>query len=291
MIFEPIFTVALITLAGYIAARFVKLDLEQLSNVIVYVTGPALSFVVLAKRQFGFSEFVIIGGATLWVLAVSYVATLAYLRWSKSKARGLIICGTFMNSSFLAFPVALLALGEAGLGRAVVYDLFNLLLLYTLGVYMISKGNGRERMKDVLGLPFVYAALLGLAVSVSHFNVPQLVMMPLETLGNATIPLALVMIGVKLATLKARHVKDSLAVALIRMLGGFGAGWLFVSALGVKGIVAQAIILTSSMPPAVTTYVFNQKFKASPDEAASAVFFGTLLSFIFLFFVLSFIGA
>jgi predicted permease len=108
-------------------------------------------------------------------------------------------------------------------------------------------------------------------------------------LGGATIPLMLVTLGVSLARLKVADWKHSLLFSLVRVLGGFGLAVLVARWFGLEGVDRGVLILQSSMPVAVFNYLLALRYEREPGEVAGMVVLSTLLAFVLLPFMVSFV--
>jgi predicted permease len=67
-------------------------------------------------------------------------------------------------------------------------------------------------------------------------------------------------------------------LSCIRLLLSPLAGYLLVLALGLKGILAQSLIIGVSTPSAVNTAIIAKEFESEPEFAAKGVLATTVLS-------------
>ena len=77
----------------------------------------------------------------------------------------------------------------------------------------------------------------------------------------------------------------------MRLVGGAIAGYLVAKILGLSGIDLQVVVLQSSMPTAVISFVIVNEFGGDAARTARVVVTSTLLSFVTLPLVLWAIGA
>jgi len=101
----------------------------------------------------------------------------------------------------------------------------------------------------------------------------------------------LITLGVSLADLKVTEWKHSLLFSVIRVVGGFSLGVLVSGLFGLEGVERGVLILQSSMPVAVFNYLLALRYKREPGEVAGMVVLSTLLAFILLPFIVSFVLA
>lgn len=285
LIIEVVFPVFAIIALGYLLARFKHLDTATLSELVVNITSPCLVYAAMAKREIAVSEWLMMGGAAVSVVAGTGLMMGIYQRTFGLRSRGLFLPAMFMNSGNMALPFSLLAFGEAGFDKAIMFFITIVFIQYSLGIF-IAKGQGGFR--EIFRLPLIYAAVAGLAASVFHFRLPPFLMRPVEMLADVAIPLMILSLGIQLRSLRVSAVRHAMAGAGIRMGGGFLVAAVFVALFNIGGLTRNVIFLDSIMPPAVINVVLSQKYLADPDIVASAIVMGTLMSVLvtplYLFF-------
>ena len=187
----------------------------------------------------------------------------------------------------MAFPLALLAYGDAGLTHQVIFYVAINLLHVTLGVAIASRQDGA---KEMLKLPLVYTAAVAVGLALSGHPLPNAVVEPLNLVGKATIPLMLLLLGNRLRSTRLSQVGLALIASLLRLGLGLGLGLVAVSLLGLEGYSRAAVLLGSAMPAAVLNFVFSEKYKLEPELVASTVVVSTALGIVFIPLVLWIIG-
>lgn len=276
-VIEVVFPVFAIIALGYLLARFKHIDIPTISEIVVNISSPCLVFVSIAKRQIVVSEWLVMGGAAMTIVLGCGVFMLWYQRLSRVRMRGLLLPAMFMNSGNMALPFALLAFGEAGLNRAIIFFIVVAILNASLGIF-IAKGKGGSA--EVFRVPLIYAALSGLTCSLLRSEPPRFLMTSVEMLADVSIPLMILNLGIQLRSLQVSDMRHALAGVCVRMGGGLVLALLFVFVFDVGEPSRRVILLDSLMPPAVFNVVLAQKYDANPDTVASAIVIGTLLSVV-----------
>jgi predicted permease len=112
-----------------------------------------------------------------------------------------------------------------------------------------------------------------------HIRVPLPVERPIQLLGDAALPMMMLILGMQLerATIPERPALVGLAVALSLVVAPILALSL-ASALGLTGAARQAAVVEASMPAAVVTTILALEFEVAPSLVTSVVFVSTLLS-------------
>jgi predicted permease len=280
----PVFSIISL---GYAIGKLKKFDIQTLIDLIVYISGPCLIFSSITSSNLNLTDFTTIAGAALTIiLAMALLAFLAF-KLTHSAEKGLYLPIIFGNTSYLGYPVALFAFGMAGLSRAVVFDMMNSLVIFSLGIYIV---HHRNELRESLKIPLLYAVIIGLLVNLSKMPVPPLIAQPIEMLGMITIPLALLVLGYKLTevNLNAPKIAVLASASAFRIIGGVFVALLIIQLFAIEdGLTRDVIILQAAMPSAVMSMILAAKYKRDASLVASVVLITTVLSIISIPLILS----
>ena len=277
----PIFSIILV---GYIIGKHKEIDVQRFINLIVYITAPCLIFSSIATSDINLTDFTSIAVAALAILLFMVTFACITLKLTRSDKKGLYLPMTFGNTSYIGYPVALFAFGVDGLSRAVVFDMINSLLIFSLGIYIV---HHRNELQEVFKVPLLYAVVIGLVVNLSKITIPQVLFLPIEMVGLVTIPLALLVLGYKLTEIKISTAKIVLLASGFRILGGFLVALMIVNLLSLDGLVKDIILLQAAMPSAVMSMILTAKYQRDASLVASVVCITTLLSILSIPLILS----
>ncbi|MFB6170773.1 MAG: AEC family transporter [Haloarculaceae archaeon] len=276
----PIVTVAFV---GYLLGRGTDIDAGPLSTVSVYVLLPALVFHSLATTAMP-------GGTVVRFLLADglYVAAMLAVAFALARAAGgdgttLALGGTFSNAGNYGIPLVTFALGAVGRDAAVLYVVGQVPLMYTVGGFLAARGRGVSAagaVRDVFRLPLVYAVV---AAALARWLgvVPDpgtSAMRTVQLVGEAAIPVMLLALGVELAQTTAgttlRAVLPAVGLKLlVAPVVAVGAAL----ALGLSGVVADAFVLQSATPIALTPLFLVLTFEGQ-GEASGYLSTAVLLS-------------
>ncbi|NPV09675.1 MAG: AEC family transporter [Anaerolineae bacterium] len=267
---------------GFTLDRTLKPHIPTISRLALYALSPALVFTLLVNSELESSQLTLIAGYAaavhLAMIAVTALTAQA-LRLDQATAPAFTLAGTMVNSGNFGLSVILFAYGEEGLRLAVIYFVTTAVLANTVGAFIASRSSGSwtQSVRGVLRLPLIYATLLAVAFRLVGYVPPQVVMRPLETIGQAAVPVLLLMLGMQLS--RSRVQEDlrlsSLAAVyklVLMALVAFG----LAEVMGLTGLVRQVCIVESSTPTAVTAVLLATEFRARPQVVASTVFLSTL---------------
>lgn len=271
-----------------LAQLWLHLNVSTLSRAAFYLFVPALVFDTLAGSDVSGAEIgrilvvVILLTAALWALGL---LAGRLLRLQGPTQAAFLVAILLMNAGNYGLSVNLFAFGEAGLARASVYFTLSALLSSSLGVYLSARGraSARQALRRVAGVPLIYGAALGLLVNLAHFTVPEPLDKAIHLLGQATVPVMLTVLGLRLAeTFRTRqrvvHVPALGAVAIIRLIVAPALAWLLSGLVGLGGLARDVTVLESAMPTAVITTILATEFDSDPAFAALSVLVTTLAS-------------
>ncbi|HIJ68742.1 MAG TPA: AEC family transporter [Deltaproteobacteria bacterium] len=277
----PIFIVACI---GFLIVRYLEADVRTLSRVTIYVLTPCLLFDVLVTSDVSADEF---GRLTLLalgtILGIGLIAWLAAraLRLDRVMTSAFMVVVMFANGGNYGLPLTLFVFGQEALARATIYFVVSIVLTYTIGIFLASSGRRSlgEALLSVLRIPSIYASAAAIVVIFTGVATPSLLMRPIKLLGDAAIPVMILVLGMQLerAVKPARLRLVGLAVGL-RLIVSALLGLLLAQFLGLGGAARQAGVLQSAMPVAVVTTILAVEFEVEPAFVTSVVFLSTILS-------------
>ena len=150
---------------------------------------------------------------------------------------------------------------------------------FTIGIMLAS---GSSSLSALLRVPLLWALLPALAFLVSGTAPPDWIIATTRLIGDMTIPLMLLTLGVSLASLKVRDLATATVYGGLRVLVGFAIGLALASFLGLQGAERGVLLIQASMPSAVFTYLMAEHYQRSPQTVAGIIVMSTLVAFVCL---------
>ncbi len=293
-------SIFLLLMAGYGAKKVGVLreqDVHVVNSLLINLSMPAFIFVNTHKKPLTmgmvkapFVAFIM----EIVVIGLAYLLA-RLLKLDRKTTGALMIVSAFGNTGFLGYPVTAAAFSgdKKAILTAVMIDNFGMaLILYTVGVAIVTTFAGSEfKWKNVfefLKTPMFPATIVALALR--QVEIPSLVMDTLTFMGHATVPLAMISIGLSLKTTAVTKyplpflVATVLKMAVLPALVYFGLPY-----VGVEGTVRDVVTMECATPAAVMTGVISGKYGANHEFAAGTVFATTLISVISIPLLLSII--
>jgi len=185
----------------------------------------------------------------------------------------------------MGIPLIVLAFGEAALGAAIILFLVEMVLHFSMGPYMLAH---RMRLLQLLKTPVMAATVLGVAVSLSNTVLPDPLYTAIKMLGDASIPMLLFALGVRLnqVTLKDWHI--GLASGIVSPVTGIAMVLLVTPFLDLDPVQQSILLVFGALPPAVLNYLMAEQYRQEPERVASIVLLGNLSALAVMPVVLAF---
>lgn len=287
-----ILPVFLVILAGYVLEKSAQPDFATLTNCSLYLFTPALVFSALIERDIQLALardlflFMVCYTAILLVLST---ATGRALRMDPERRSALSLSTVMMNIGNYGLPLSLFAFGKEGLEVSILlFVLFNI----PLGTLAIVLAQGRDAslrtaLANTLKIPIFHSVVLAFACKAVDFMPPVVLLRPVELIGQAAIPVMLVLLGMQLARTRLTAAPGFLAISsALRLAVAPLVAWGLTELLGIRGMTRSVVILQTSTPAAVLPLLYALRFGTRPDLVAGAIFTSTLLSGISLTVIL-----
>lgn len=259
---------------------------EFVTRAVMNIGAPCLIISSFGKSGIEVERLAQVSGATLIIMGVMLILGLIMTRTLKLSNSTFTPSLLFPNIGNMGLPLCLFAFGETGLALGLAVFLLVFTLQMSVGIMMVA---GRGNLAQLLKQPVLWATVLAVLLVTLGWQLPDWLINTTGLLGGITIPLMLITLGVSLASLKVSEWKYSLLFSTTRVVGGFVVAVMVAHWLGLEGVERGVLILQSSMPVAVFNYLLALKYQQEPGEVAGMVVLSTLLAFILLPFIVSFV--
>ena len=306
IIISQIFILAVVVLIGVIGAKFKVLtpvSKDMLSKVIFNISLPLMLFTNFLKLEAtprllanSFVILTVAGFVILFLLLAGWI-TAKLFKITGREAAVFKAHSMFGNTIFLGFPLINALYGAEGLLYASMFQLISNIIMWTVGVVVLTYGNGISWKKSILKVinPNTIATLLGLTFFLLSLKLPDLIVKPLSELGAANTWLSMLYIGAMLVFSNVGGLlkKKSLYIISFNRLIFVPAILVALFALSAAllgtapdKMVTSVIILEASMPCMASIVIMAKELGADDHIAVGNVFVSTILSIVTLPFVL-----
>lgn len=290
----PVF---LLIAAGYLAGRLQWIResaVRDLSNLVFLLLIPALLFRTMSGvhvETLDLRPLLAYFPAALLLLGVS-IAWRGFNRTSVVMALG----GVFSNMVMIGITLVELAYGKAALVTLLTLVSVHALILLTVGSVVLELVVAKEAraggecaphvletawsaFKGALIHPIPLPIMSGLLYAQTGWGLPAMVDKPLQLLGSAFGPIALVLVGVTLARTPLRgQLAPSLWITLSKnlvlpLLVGLSA-W----AVGITDLQLTVMVVAAALPMGANVFLFAQRYEVAQETTTAAMGVSTVLA-------------
>ncbi len=274
-----VFPIFIIVLAGYAYGRRHRPEMLAANRLNMEVFLPSLIFSALAGKTFNLADNLPIAIGCAVVVIGSGLLAWPLARLLGYEIKTLVPPVMFNNVGNMGLPLLLLTFGDQALGAAVVLMLVVTLLQFSLYPWLLE---GRFRLSIIWREPFVAAAVLGVTVSVFEISVWTPVMTASRILGDISLGLMIFSLGVRLSTASLSAWGIGVAGAIATPLTGVLVAWAFGALAGLSRADQDILFIFGALPPAVSNFIFAERYQQEPDKVASIVMIGNAAALFFI---------
>lgn len=269
--------------------------LQDLGNLVFYVLTPALLFRTMMGVKLADLDYAPIAVYFLAVALVFFTTLLVYGFTTLASARAL--AHTFSNTVMIGIPLVGLVYGEAGLislftlisvhalvlmtGSAIVFELA---AARQAGPDGASQNLGRTlaiAVKNSILHPVPLPIIAGVIYAQTGLPMPEMLDKPLQIMGQALGPMALLLVGATLAYSKlSGNIQAALRIATVKTIAHpaifIACAWL----LDLQGIPMAVMALAAALPVGANVFLFTQRYKVAGEEVSASIALSTILAFV-----------
>lgn len=266
--------------------RAFKLDIRTLSKLNFYLFSPAIVFKMLYESELTLNLlwktllFFLIYFAAMYLLVELVMKLRGYKGGMVTAMRNSVI---FYNSANYAIPLnQLVFVGDAfTLSIQIIIMMMQSLLPNTYGIYSVNahKQDPKQSIRTILTLPIIYIIPIAFLMRGFHIPVPESIYAPINYISNAFIATALITLGVQLGSMKWQlKFSDVMLSNVLRLLIGPAVGFVIVWMMGIHGVMAQALVLSCSVPTSLSSVLIAVEYDNEPEFSSQVVFSSTIFS-------------
>ncbi|KJK22066.1 transporter [Burkholderiaceae bacterium 16] len=273
--------VVLIILVGWLYGRRAHPDMSGINRATLDVIAP-----LLVVSAFVSKEFVLADQLVLLACAVAVVLGSGLLAWLGARLlqvdpRTFVPPMMFNNCGNMGLPLSVFAFGPVGLAPAVALFAASNLMHFTIGMKIV---NRHASVTQIARNPMVLATVLGVGLSLARpwFTLPEPVFQSIKLLGDATVPLMLFALGVRMKDVSLRNWGMGAIGAVACPLTGIACALLLAQLVPLTQLQRGLLFVFASLPPAVLNFLVADHFRQEPDQVASIVLLGNVAAVVFV---------
>jgi malonate transporter and related proteins len=274
---------------------------RTLANAAYYIFVPALLFRTTARIDFKAMPW---GTLVAVFVPMLLMLTLVYAFARRANRHGALpvaapsvraISAVFGNTVQVGIPMAAALFGETGLAIHLAIVSLHALVLLTLTTTFVEldlaraqrrRGEGDSHLastliataRNTIVHPVVLPVLIGLAWNALRLPLPAAADEILQTLGQAVVPLCLVLIGMSLAYYGVQGaVASAIWLSALKLLV-LPALVLAIAhgAFALSGLPLAVVVMMAALPIGSNALIFAQRYRALEAETTAATVLSTL---------------
>jgi malate permease and related proteins len=290
-IFDTMFKLFALLVLGYYFSKkdYFNSDMNtRLSNVIVRFTAPALIISSVSNSEAMNKTDVL---KLIWIGIIIYLLLpliahfiVKVIRIEKNKEGIYQMLLIFSNCSFMSYPIVQALYGDSAIFyNTLLHMPFNI-AIFTYGEYLLSKGEGKVKikLKDIIS-PGLLAALAAAIIFFAEIKVPSFIQVTFSFLGSITTPLSMIVLGSILGGYSIKEMfseKKIYIISILKLVVMPVIVYLIFKEIFDNPIIIGVATLTMGMPAASMCVMLSIKYKGQIKTASIGVFLMTLLSLI-----------
>ncbi|MDO9145195.1 AEC family transporter [Rhodoferax sp.] len=278
-IISIVFPIFIIVMIGFAYGRKHRPDMQVANSLNISVFLPALFFSALAGKSFNLADNLPLALGCAVVVMGSGVLTWVVARLLGIDPKTLVPPSMFNNVGNMGLPLLLLTFGEQTLGAAVMLMLVVTVLQFTVGIWLLS---GRFNASMLWRKPLLAAAGVGIFVSLSGLTVWPPLMVATKLLGDIALGLMIFSLGVRLSSAHLGAWRIGMVGACVTPLTGMLVAWAFGLMANLSLLEQDMLFVFGALPPAVSSFIFAERYRQEPDKVASIVIMGNALALFFI---------
>ncbi len=284
-IFLTVFPLFVIVLCGYLYGRRHRPDIEFANRANMDLFIPALIFHSMATQTFPLSQYQDLALGGVAVILGSGLLLYPLARLFKLNLKTFLPPMMFNNSGNMGIPLIVLAFGEAALPAAVILFIVENTLHMSVGALML---NRHTHLLQLLKMPMILATIAGIGWSIGGWHLPKAVELPVEMLGQISIPLMLFTLGIRIVDVGLKSWHQGVLGAILCPLSGVVIALALQPWLQLSAQQFSILLVFGALPPAVLNYMMAERYQQQPDRVASIVLLGNIGSLLIIPLVLVF---
>ena len=292
-------------------------SVKDLSNLVFLILIPALLFRTMGAVHLEKLDLKPVG---VYFLTVGIIFT-GVLLWQGLSRRSAVVAlaSIFSNTIMIGVPLVSLAYGEAALVYLFTLISLHALVLLTLATVVLEFAVMRERtqhakseagqrahdrdtaasiaknvvlaMRNAIIHPVPLPIIAGLLFAQTGLVIPAVIDKPMQLLGSAFGPIALILVGVTLAHTKiGAHIKGAFAIVVVKNLLHpalmAALGWAF----GLSGMPLVVMVVAASLPVGANVFLFSQRYQVAEELITASVAITTLVGLLSISLVMAWLG-
>ncbi|TAG26404.1 MAG: AEC family transporter [Burkholderiales bacterium] len=286
-VFAALLPVVILIAIGFIAGRagFMPANsAKDLSKLVFTVFLPPMLFRTMVNIH---PENLQGKPSVAYLLGMALIyAAMFFAAGRNRKAAVLGLAASYSNTVMIGIALIQFAYGEQGVAVLLALIAVHSLIMLSMATVVLELVTLREKSSEqahplrtlaqsvlnTLKQPMVFPVIAGLIYGQTGLGIPAVIDKPLQLLGSAFSPLAVVLVGITLAATRVgEHLRMALALSMLKNVAHPLVVALIGLALGLQGLPLAVMIVTAALPIGANVFLFAQRYETALPEVTAAV--------------------
>lgn len=293
----------LIVVLGFVLTKIGYLDQSlstRFTTLLVNVTLPCMIISSVTEMDFASAQsqipLTLAVAIVLLVLMIPLGLLIGLLVRSKRSEKSVyMVMSLCTNLGFMGIPVVSSIFGEHSVILSSLYVMLQGILLYSVGFMALaatgshaSAESGKHKLKipwRSMFNPAMFASLLALVLFFAQVHLPYVLNEAMSMVGGITAPLAMMVVGILLTTVKFREIFSEWRIyvfVVLRQLIGSVAVFFVVSFFVSDPLVVGVAVLMFAMPVGTMVPLFCAQFGHDAVLPTKGLIVSTISSFVII---------
>lgn len=275
---------------GYAANKMGYMDKDfssKLAKFLLDVTVPAVLLSAGMSGDINFTpvealKLVLIAVAIFIITAAVAFAVPALIHAQEDEKGTYRVLAAFSNTIFMGYPVAAAFYGSSAIIYPAIFAIPFNIAIFCVGPAMLGGKTESDGWKKILNTGTIFS-VLALIIIVLPFEMPTVVRDLCSSVGSATSPLALMIIGSDLAEMPLKKIFATPRMyifSVFRLVVQPVVCFLILSLFVKDPVVLGCAIIIAGLPSASTATLLAAKYGGHEELASQGVMLTTLLSVV-----------
>ena len=259
---------------------------KELTNLLLVIFMPASLFAAFPSTYDESSANFFISGLGAGFLVMLSLIILAKIIFNKNLFKKELsyesqFAFIFNNATFLGYPIISSTFGPEGILAYCGFIIAFNIALFSYGIWLFERKITWKLIRSVVFNPNIIAVLVGMALFLIEFRLPDAITDAISYVGNATTPLSLICIGFMLSEAKLLEVFKKwrlMLTAILQLVLGPLVAWGLLTLLNFPKEIIQVCTLIQALPTATSLGLFAVKYGGNPAESSELVTISTIFS-------------
>ncbi len=292
-VFSSLFVIFALAIPGIIFKKLNIVEDNQLKLMSKFMMNVILPAVIVYSMQIEFSNDVFISGLKVFlavfllfgiIFLISIVLSFC-LGLGKKYIGVVTFVMFFANTGGIGIPVMNMLFGVEAAFYASAAEMATDVLIFTAGVLLMKYSGKSDEGIDLRTLinPGTFAIIIGAILFLTNTRIPSVINNVLQNLSNASLPVAMFIIGVQIGGINLKYILTqwhALLISVLKLTIPPICMYLIAIILNCPPLPAKVLATIFAMPTGVAAAIFAQQYNADTKFTVSVVFATDILCLI-----------